>query len=416
MRYATIITVLAIVLVAGLAVGWAAGTTDPASVWRAAGSEATPSPEPTSPARLVESSKNVFRVYGPDVYRTAIAVSQLVYPGPFTEAHPDAQPGIVLLLPSGAGGDPFYAEALAAAALVHHPRNGPILFTDPERLHPDTAAEIERLAPTGGDTWPQVLVVGRVAPAVADELADRGLRVERLAGADPFETAALIDERVGRPDHVLVVRGDDPAHGLPGVAWIAHMDDASVLLVESDRLPEATRRALEERQAPFAAHILGPEGYISAEVERQLRETGAQVVTRIGGEDPYETAVAFARFREGAFGWGIAGPGHGFYFVTPENWQAAVAGALTAHLGGHGPLLFTDTRELARATRQYLEEVRPTFAEGDPTLARFNRGYLVAPPEEIGLDQQAEIDWWLESVPEMDGEMPGPPHGSGGRH
>ncbi|MCL5264717.1 MAG: hypothetical protein M1343_05935 [Chloroflexi bacterium] len=50
-------------------------------------------------SRLTESSKNVLRVYGPDVYQTAVAVSQLVYPGPRTDAHPDAQPGVAILVP-----------------------------------------------------------------------------------------------------------------------------------------------------------------------------------------------------------------------------------------------------------------------------------------------------------------------------
>jgi hypothetical protein len=107
-------------------------------------------PTGTAAERFTPDSKNVFRVFGADVYQTAVAVSQLVYPGARTDAHPDAQPGVVILAPSGSGVEPFYAEALPAAALVHHPRNGPVLYTAPDRLSSDTATEIQRLNPKGG--------------------------------------------------------------------------------------------------------------------------------------------------------------------------------------------------------------------------------------------------------------------------
>lgn len=364
--------------------------------------------EATQMNRLTQNSKNVFRVYGSDVYGTAVAVSQLVYPGPRTDAHPDAQPGVAILVPSEEGVEPFYAEALAAAAIIHHPRNGPVLFTDPERLNADAAAELRRLNPTGGTDWPQVFVVGRLSQAVEDEVKRMGFRTERVAGADQYETAALIDERLGRPGHVVIVRGDDPSYGLPGVSWIAHMEDSSLLFTEWDRLPEATVRALEARQEPFAVHILGPGDYISDEVEQQIQDiAGPQAVTRAAGENPFATAVAFARLKQGAFGWGIESAGHGFYFVALSRWQEAVAGALTSHLGGHGPLLLTASEGLPQETRLYLESVRPTFPDNDPTKVPLNRGYLVASPEVVDFDQQAEIDWLLESVPQMSGQTPG---------
>ncbi|MHB0869062.1 MAG: cell wall-binding repeat-containing protein [Chloroflexota bacterium] len=371
--------------------------------------------------RFVESSKNVSRVYGSDVYKTAVAVSQLVYPGPRTDAHPDAQPGVAILAPSGPGAEPFYAEGLAAAALVHHPRNGPILFTDPDRLNADTAAELRRLNPTGGQSWPQLFVVGRISQGVEDEVKTMGFRTERLAGVDQYETAALIDERVGRPTHVVIARGDDPAHGLPAASWIAHMGDNSLLLTERDRLPEATLRAIQSRMGEFAVYILGPEGYVSKQIEQQLQGiAGVQAVTRIAGADPYATAVAFARFKQGTFGWGIQSGGHGFYFADAGRWQDALAGVLTSHLGGHGPLLLTTSRGLPGETRDYLEIVRPVFPNGDPTRVPLNRGYLIASPEMVSFDQQAEIDWLLESIPQGGEGMPGmeemPDGTEGGNH
>jgi len=79
--------------------------------------------------------------------------------------------------------------------------------------------------------------------------------------------------------------------------------------------------------------------------------------------------------------------------------------ALTAHLGGHGPLPLAAQEGLPPETRGYLERTRPTFPERDPTQARLNRGYLVAAPDAVGHVQQAEIDWLLEAVATMDGYL-----------
>jgi hypothetical protein len=38
-----------------------------------------------------------------------------------------------------------------------------------------------------------------------------------------------------------------------------------------------------------------------------------------------------------------------------------------------------------------------------------NRGYLIASPDTVDFERQAEIDWLLESVPQMGDEMPGMP-------
>lgn len=353
--------------------------------------------------RLSESSKNVIRVYGADVYKTAVAVSQLVYPGPYTDGHPDTQPGVVILVPSETGEAPLYAEALPATALIHHPRNGPILFTEPNRLNPDTASELRRLNPTGGTNWPQVFIVGRISAGTEDEVRRLGIRTERLSGVNPYETAALIDERIGQPENVLIIRDDDPSYGMMASSWIAHMDNSSILFSENGRLPEATLGALQARQKPFAVYILGPESNIPVQVEEQFRALpGASAVARIAGDNPFSTAVAFARFKQGEFGWGIESSGHGFYFTTPECWQDAVAGALTSHLGGHGPLLFITRNGLPQETRLYLESVKPFSPEKDPTQARFNRGYLIAPPEIVAFDHQSEVDWLLEAVPQME--------------
>ncbi|MBI2953426.1 MAG: cell wall-binding repeat-containing protein [Chloroflexi bacterium] len=131
MRYGSLVLSVVIALLVGLVTGLVAAPQFLASP--RLGMPTSQEVRPAQQSRLTENSKNVVRVYGPDVYHTAVTVSQLIYPGPRTDAHPDAQPGVAILAPSGVEVEPFYAEALAAAALIHHPRNGPILFTDPTK-------------------------------------------------------------------------------------------------------------------------------------------------------------------------------------------------------------------------------------------------------------------------------------------
>ena len=79
-----------------------------------------------------------------------------------------------------------------------------------------------------------------------------------------------------------------------------------------DELPKETLAALRGHQQP-KIYVLGPPDVISDKVLSQLRRLGT--VTRIGGKDPVANSIAFARFVDGRFGWGVVDPGHGLVFV-----------------------------------------------------------------------------------------------------
>ena len=58
-----------------------------------------------------------------------------------------------------------------------------------------------------------------------------------------------------------------------------------------------------------------------------------------GGSDPVQNAVDFAKFVDGAFGWGVVDPGHGLVFVNASRPMDAVAAAPLSASGSYGPLL-----------------------------------------------------------------------------
>lgn len=90
------------------------------------------------------------RIAGNNRYETAVAVSQTAYPNGATVAY----------IVSGT----TFPDALTAAPLT---KNGPLLLTHPDRLPPETAAEIKRLGAT------KIVIVGglsAVSASVENEL------------------------------------------------------------------------------------------------------------------------------------------------------------------------------------------------------------------------------------------------------
>jgi putative cell wall-binding protein len=128
---------------------------------------------------------------------------------------------------------------------------------------------------------------------VESELSDWA-PVERIAGVDRYETAALLADRgfSGGADNIYIAAGRSFADALSGgTRGAASSDGAPILLVEASSVPAATRDAIEALQ-PSTITILGGRGAVSDAVEDDL-STYADVV-RIAGDDRYETSALVA--------------------------------------------------------------------------------------------------------------------------
>ncbi len=230
-----------------------------------------------------------------------------------------------------------------------------------------------------------------------------GLRTTDLAGRDPFALARAVDAfhaaaRGGASRRVLVVSADSPAYAVPAAGWAAKSGDP-VLFVTRDGLPADTRAALRSHQRPDI-FVLGPPTAVSEAVVRGLRRLGT--VTRIGAPDPVASAIAFARFAEGGFGWGVVDPGHGLVFARADRaLDAVAAAALSAH-GSYGPLLLVGgAQRLDAELEQYLLDIRPGY-RSDPVRGVYNHGWIVGDDRALGLAAQARIDELLEITPVTD--------------
>ena len=285
-----------------------------------------PTPEPIpvelpSAASAAEFAPLQFnRLAGPDRIQTAITVSQDTYQSTDT--------AII------ARADDF-ADALAAAPLAAH-LGAPILLTRPTTLDPTVLEELERLGAQ------EVMLLGGEAaldPQVAQSVEDSGRTVDRIQGADRFETAAAVAGRVPPSGRVYIATGLDYPDALAAGAAAARLPSALLLVGES--LSAAATAVLDE-QRPSEIVVVGGEAVVPPAVVDEL-EDGQASVTRLAGANRYATAVAVHDQVVDDFG----GP-EAIWLASAAGFaDALAAGPAVAESGA--TLLLTDPTDAAEA-------------------------------------------------------------------
>lgn len=346
-------------------------------------------------------TENTTRIYGKDIFETAVAITQTIYPATFE----DTKPGAVVLVPPD-----DWRLALMSLELTHFPVDAPILFIEKDRIPEVTFKEIKRLGPEGilQDNNVKVFLVGNVDRAVPKQLEKMNLKTRHFKTSDPLEFSRLVDDYRGtmRADHVdqvMILPVDKPEYAVIAATWVAHMGHA-MLFVEKDSIPEETIDSLAKRPQDAFIYVLAPPDVISAEVEQKLSKYGH--VQRIPGTDPFEMAAGFAGYRDFGrnfgwwvrrtprnFGWGISEAGHNFTLVNVETPAYAIPGAVFSHRSRHGPMLWVTKDNVPEAIKRYLEIVRPTYTGSQEQV--FNYGIMIGSPEVISTEVQNQLNTLL---------------------
>jgi hypothetical protein len=332
------------------------------------------------------ATKNTTRVGGADPIADAAAVARAVYPAGETAARPRA---VVL------ADQRVWQAGLAAAVLMSAPLRAPLLLSDGDALPQASADALSALAPTGASELggAQVVRVGG-APAPA------GYRSTTIAGADPSALAAAVDRlqsaAVGHASRAVVIASaDQPAYAMPAAGWAAKTGNP-LLFVHRTTIPGPTFAALQAHRRP-RIYLLAPRDVVGAAVERALHAIGP--VTRISAGDPVRSAIAFARLRDGLYGWGVDDPGHGLVFANAARTLDAAAAAPLSATGTFGPLLLVDdAATLPLDVAQYLLDIQPGYTR-DPARGVYNHGWLIGDASAISLPVQSRIDSLLEIAP-----------------
>lgn len=253
---------------------------------------------------------NEKRLAGDDRYETAVKVSQAGW----TTA------GTVIL----ARGDDF-ADAVAGVPLAHQ-LNAPILLTQTNSIVSATIAEITRLKAE------RVIILGgpgAISDDVMGELEGRGLVVERIQGADRYETAVRIAERLASEgaefDTAFIAVGTNFADALAASSYAA-MRGQPILLTDTNYLPQATKDAMINLGIKNTVVCGGP-GAVSESVFDQLPNP-----KRVYGNDRYLTALELAK----EF---MPKSTKHVYVATGLDFPDAVAGGVLAAKNNSGVLL-----------------------------------------------------------------------------
>ncbi len=266
--------------------------------------------------------------------QTAIAVAQSGYPTAGSAA-------VGVLATEG-----NFADALAGTPLAVY-RNGPILLTAPAGLHPDTAAELQRVLPPGATVY---LLGGEAALSsqVEADVAALGYTAQRLAGATRFETAAAIADEVGGDviDSVLIADGTQFQPGLVAGALAPQPRYGGLLLLSAGSQPHPATDAFLAAAAP-------PDGVVTVGDTAALAYPAARHVADVA--DPAQLSA-------------LAAQDHDTDGVSPEVGIAnsvnfpdgLTGGAHIARLGG--VLLLTEQQALSAPVDAYL---RPRAATID---------------------------------------------------
>jgi putative cell wall-binding protein/outer membrane protein assembly factor BamB len=299
--------------------------------------EGEPEPEPEPEPDGAERISGVNRV------ETAVRVSQ-------TSFVPDDSADAVVLAVST-----NYPDALAGGPLARKV-DGPLLLTGRDTLDSRTRTEIERL---GARTAYLLGGTAALSNNVESTLQAMGLQTIRLAGANRFDTARLVAQRVPSTT-VYVTEGANanPARGWPdavAVSGLASFEERPILLVTRDQAPPDTLRALQSLGATNVV-VVGGEAAVSRAVATRLADydndgTVEAQVARESGASRFATSVAVARrsVRAGAstedlwFATGLAFP------------DALTAGPAAAKSGGVLLLVHGQSTSGGREVHTWLE-------------------------------------------------------------
>ncbi len=115
-------------------------------------------------------------------------------------------------------------------------------------------------------------------------------KLDRIQGKNNYETAAKIADEKNFSSIVLVNMDNSTADGLSAAA-LAGCKNGVILLTKKDTIPSETKSKLHE---VTNIYLIGKENAISKSVEGDLEKMGKNV-TRIGGEDRYETSYKVAK-------------------------------------------------------------------------------------------------------------------------
>lgn len=270
----------------------------------------------------------VSRTGGEDRIDTALAI--------FTQNRAVFTSDTIVLAQSNGFADALTATPLATAL------KAPILTTGPDGLDPRVLAVlkeqgIRNVVIVGGE--------GALSAGTAAALVAAGMSTERIAGADRYETALKVADKImavtgATSVPVFVASGERFPDAMAAGAAAARV--GGIVLLAPDKAHPATTAFLQSGKAKEVIAVGGPAGHALDGVEVPY--------VAVVGKDRYDTAAQLAQR----------------YFPTPssvvlasgEGYADGMTGGPLAALTG-APLQLTGSAQFASAVQRYLDAANP---------------------------------------------------------
>ena len=257
-----------------------------------------------------------------------------------------------------------FADALAANYLAGAV-DAPVLLTTSRSLPAATAAALGSLGVS------EVVIVGgpvAVSHAVEDELLDEGYLVDRLEGADRYETAAEVaaaawlerGQVVGELDglRTAILGSGQSFPDVLAAAPISFARNHPLLITPAGGLPDSTAEALIGLDIEQVV-IVGGTTVVSSAVADEVQELTGRAPIRLFGATRYETAAAIAERAYDDFEFDATHVN----LARGDNFADALAGG--PHAGKDlAPILLTAPTTLSAATGAFLAAHSPTLLDG----------------------------------------------------
>ncbi len=272
-------------------------------------------------------AEDSIRIEGKNRYETAIAASKYAYK--------DGADTVVL-----ASGEEF-ADALTGTVLAAKEK-GPLLLSKSGEIGKPVLAEIQRLGAK------KIIILGgpvALSQKVETQLKDKSLQVERISGANRYETALKVAERLGSTGKkAFLVSGLDFKDAL-AIGPVAAREGIPILLTRSSQLDPQVKETLGGLGIEEVEIIGGPVA-VAKEVAEEIQGMGIET-KRLAGDNAIETALAVAEK----------------YFPEPETIFVAsnrdfpdglVGGYLGALLGG--PVLLSRPNQSSDQVTNYMKD------------------------------------------------------------
>lgn len=256
------------------------------------------------------------RVQGADRYETAAAIA----------AKSRVAAGGTVFLVSGE----TFADSVIGATIAARTSSA-LLLTTSTVLPDATAKELAALKPA------RVVVLGgteAISAGIADaaqRVVGSAARVDRIAGADRYETARLVVKSGWTAASTVYVAAGATFPDALSATSVAATQGAPVLLVDGQagQLPAETTTLLKQLGVKKLIVAGGPQA-VSTSIDAQMSALGVDV-RRVSGDDRYATSLALA-----ASIYSSTVPG--LFMASGEAFPDALAGAVLA-AGAASPLL-----------------------------------------------------------------------------